>query len=100
MGPWREAPLPSVCHVGWAIAAERGAVRVTPLALHVLGAASHPQPGPRPSSRRRRFFRSEYRLNYLISRLRTPHVAIIDGITMGGGVGVSVHGAFRVATER
>lgn len=47
-----------------------------------------------------RFFHSEYRLNYLISRLRTPHVALIDGITMGGGVGVSVHGTFRVATER
>ncbi|KAL4440735.1 hypothetical protein ABPG77_000444 [Micractinium sp. CCAP 211/92] len=47
-----------------------------------------------------RFFRSEYRLNYLISRLATPHVALIDGITMGGGVGVSVHGTFRVATER
>ncbi|KAL4857852.1 3-hydroxyisobutyryl-CoA hydrolase [Chlorella vulgaris] len=47
-----------------------------------------------------RFFRSEYRLNHLISELRAPHVAIIDGITMGGGVGVSVHGTFRVATER
>lgn len=47
-----------------------------------------------------RFFYQEYRLNYLISRLRKPHVALIDGITMGGGVGVSVHGTFRVATER
>jgi len=47
-----------------------------------------------------RFFYPEYRHNYLISRLRKPHVALIDGITMGGGVGVSVHGTFRVATER
>lgn len=47
-----------------------------------------------------RFFKSEYRLNFLISRLRTPHVALMDGICMGGGVGVSVHGTFRVATER
>ncbi|EFN58909.1 hypothetical protein CHLNCDRAFT_140853 [Chlorella variabilis] len=47
-----------------------------------------------------RFFHSEYRLNYLISELTKPHVAMIDGITMGGGVGVSVHGTFRVATER
>lgn len=47
-----------------------------------------------------RFFFQEYRLNYLISRLRKPHVALIDSITMGGGVGVSVHGTFRVATER
>jgi enoyl-CoA hydratase/carnithine racemase len=36
----------------------------------------------------------------LISQLRTPHVALVDGITFGGGVGVSVHGSFRVATER
>ena len=47
-----------------------------------------------------RFFRAEYRLNYLIARLSKPHVALLDGITMGGGAGVSVHGAFRVATER
>lgn len=57
-------------------------------------------PHPTPHTTPRRFFHSEYRLNYLISRLRTPHVALIDGITMGGGVGVSVHGTFRVATER
>jgi enoyl-CoA hydratase/carnithine racemase len=48
----------------------------------------------------RRFFRSEYRLDYLISRLATPHVALMDGIVMGGGAGLCVHGAFRVATER
>lgn len=47
-----------------------------------------------------RFFKSEYKLNYLIARLDKPHVALIDGITMGGGAGLSVHGTFRVATER
>lgn len=47
-----------------------------------------------------RFFVSEYKLDYLISRLAKPHVAIVDGICFGGGVGVSVHGTFRVATER
>jgi enoyl-CoA hydratase/carnithine racemase len=36
------------------------------------------------------FFRKEYKLDYLISTLKTPHIAICDGITMGGGVGVSV----------
>ncbi|RKP35764.1 ClpP/crotonase-like domain-containing protein [Dimargaris cristalligena] len=46
------------------------------------------------------FFEEEYRLNYLIGSARTPIVAIIDGITMGGGVGLSVHAPFRVATER
>jgi len=45
------------------------------------------------------FFRKEYTLNHLIGSLQTPHIAILNGITMGGGVGVSVHGKFRVATE-
>jgi enoyl-CoA hydratase/carnithine racemase len=45
------------------------------------------------------FFDTEYKLDYLIGTLRKPHVALIDGITMGGGVGLSVHGTFRVATE-
>ncbi|XP_010404817.2 3-hydroxyisobutyryl-CoA hydrolase, mitochondrial isoform X2 [Corvus cornix cornix] len=46
------------------------------------------------------FFRGEYRLNNAIGTCKKPYVALIDGITMGGGVGVSVHGHFRVATEK
>ncbi|KAM7048995.1 3-hydroxyisobutyryl-CoA hydrolase, mitochondrial [Acridotheres tristis] len=46
------------------------------------------------------FFRSEYRLNNAVGTCKKPYVALIDGITMGGGVGVSVHGHFRVATEK
>lgn len=42
----------------------------------------------------------EYPTNYLIGTMKIPFVALIDGITMGGGVGFAVHGKYRVATER
>jgi enoyl-CoA hydratase len=46
------------------------------------------------------FYRDEYRLNALIKRFPKPYVALLDGIVMGGGVGVSFHGSHRVVTER
>ncbi|MEL5954054.1 enoyl-CoA hydratase/isomerase family protein [Streptomyces sp. CLV115] len=46
------------------------------------------------------FWRDEYRLNARIARFPKPYVAIMDGIVMGGGVGVSAHGDVRVVTER
>lgn len=45
------------------------------------------------------FFSEEYRLNRAIAEYPKPYIALIDGICMGGGIGVSVHGSFRVATE-
>jgi len=45
------------------------------------------------------FFREEYELIQRIHHFAKPYIAIIDGITMGGGAGVSVNGAYRVATE-
>jgi enoyl-CoA hydratase len=45
------------------------------------------------------FFADEYRLNAKIRAWPKPYVAIIDGIAMGGGVGVSYHGSHRVVTE-
>jgi enoyl-CoA hydratase len=46
------------------------------------------------------FFREEYRLIRQIHRFPKPYIAIVDGITMGGGAGISINGAYRIATER
>ena len=46
------------------------------------------------------FFREEYELIRFIHRFPKPYIAIIDGITMGGGAGISVNGGHRIATER
>lgn len=46
------------------------------------------------------FFREEYILNRLIKRYPKPYVALMDGVTMGGGVGISEPGSHRVGTER
>lgn len=49
-----------------------------------------------------RFFRAEYEMNALIAEFaqEKPYVAIIDGIAMGGGLGISMHGSHRIVTER
>lgn len=46
------------------------------------------------------FWREEYQLNAFIKHFPKPYVSLIDGIVMGGGVGVSLHGSHRVAGER
>ncbi|KAH7687723.1 Enoyl-CoA hydratase/isomerase protein [Dioscorea alata] len=46
------------------------------------------------------FFRNLYMFIYILGTYLKPHVAILDGITMGGGAGVSVPGTFRIATDR
>ena len=48
----------------------------------------------------RDFFAEEYRLNHRIHHYPKPFVALIDGVTMGGGCGLSLHSPFVVATER
>jgi enoyl-CoA hydratase len=46
------------------------------------------------------FWREEYILNARINTLRKPYVSFMDGMVMGGGVGLSAHGAHRVVTEK
>ncbi len=48
----------------------------------------------------RGFWREEYLLNQRIKAYPKPYIAVIDGIVMGGGVGVSLHGSHRVAGEK
>ncbi|WAQ89498.1 hypothetical protein PtA15_11A187 [Puccinia triticina] len=46
------------------------------------------------------FFRAEYTLDSFIAKMSTPVVCFLDGITMGGGMGLSMHTPFRIATEK
>lgn len=46
------------------------------------------------------FFASEYRLNWRIFHFTKPYICLIDGMTLGGGVGIAINGSHRVGTER
>jgi len=46
------------------------------------------------------FWRDEYRLDALIARYPKPVIALMDGVVMGGGVGLAAYAAFRIVTER
>jgi enoyl-CoA hydratase len=56
--------------------------------------------GKAKDGERTRFWQEEFPLNYAISHYGKPYVALMDGIVMGGGVGVASHGKHRVVTER
>ncbi|MBL4732023.1 MAG: enoyl-CoA hydratase/isomerase family protein [Rhizobiaceae bacterium] len=47
----------------------------------------------------RKFWADEYRLNAAIANFLKPFVALVDGIVMGGGVGIACHGSHRIVTE-
>ena len=52
------------------------------------------------SNLKKNFLFKEYTLNYSISQFSKPYLSIWNGIVMGGGVGLSIHGSARIATER
>src|SRR3982750_3233355 len=55
--------------------------------------------GKRRDGTAQAFFTTEYRLNSAIKHFAKPYIALIDGIVMGGGVGISIHGPYRVISE-
>ena len=56
--------------------------------------------GPEGQKKSIEYFGMEYKLDHYIATYNKPYVAFMDGITMGGGVGLSIHAPFRIATER
>lgn len=53
-----------------------------------------------PKAQKMDFFWHEYRLNTLIHHYSKPYISLLDGITMGGGVGISIHGSYPIASEK
>jgi enoyl-CoA hydratase len=88
---WREDPaieLVLIDHAG-----ERGFCAGGDIRMMAEAGRSDPDAGAA-------FFLAEYRMNELLQRYPKPVAAVMDGVTMGGGVGLSAYCRYRVATER
>lgn len=66
----------------------------------VAALAQFNQSGPEGWKQSADYFSLEYKLDHYIATYQKPYIAFMDGITMGGGVGLSVHAPFRIATEK
>lgn len=91
LGRWRDAP-----HITYVI------IEAVPGRAFCAGGDIRAvcELGERGDPRALEFFATEYRLNAAIKHFPKPIVALIDGIVMGGGAGISVHGKYRVVTEK
>jgi 3-hydroxyisobutyryl-CoA hydrolase len=77
----------------------RGAGRALCAGGDVAQLAEWNKEGPEGQEKSKNYFALEYNLDHLIATLKKPYISYMDGITMGGGVGLSVHAPFRIATE-
>ncbi|KAF2126556.1 3-hydroxyisobutyryl-CoA hydrolase mitochondrial precursor [Dothidotthia symphoricarpi CBS 119687] len=77
----------------------KGAGRAFCAGGDVAALANWNREGPKGQQRSSDYFGLEYKLDHLIATYTKPYVAFMDGITMGGGVGLSIHAPFRIATE-
>ncbi|KAJ5558333.1 Crotonase core [Penicillium sp. DV-2018c] len=66
----------------------------------VAALALQNESGERGQQESTQFFELEYRLDHVLATYSKPVISFMDGITMGGGVGLSMHAPFRIATER
>lgn len=90
---WEKSQLANVIII-------KGAGRALCAGGDVAALAKDNQTGRQGQQRSKDYFALEYKLDHVIATYSKPYVAFMDGITMGGGVGLSVHAPFRIATEK
>lgn len=78
----------------------KGAGRAFCAGGDVVTLATQNKEGPEGVKKSIDYFALEYSLDHYIATYQKPYIAFMDGITMGGGVGLSIHAPFRIATER
>ncbi|QDS77175.1 hypothetical protein FKW77_001893 [Venturia effusa] len=89
---WEKSELANVIVI-------QGAGRAFCAGGDVAALANWNREGASGSQKSADYFALEYKLDHLIAAYRKPYIAYMDGITMGGGVGLSIHAPFRIATE-